>query len=89
MEDYSESRRQGIEVDDDHDPAPKNTPQINNKTTTADRTTETVMNCTGAEGIVCPRLARNLPDTPACFKNYFNEGVMKMSKPDFFDFFSS
>ena len=71
MEDYSGLRRQGIYVDDDNNPAPDNTPQTNNTTTT----TETALNCTGAEGIVCPRLTRNLPDTSACFKNYSNKDV--------------
>ena len=84
MEDYSESRRQGIEVDDDHDPAPKNTPQINNKTTTAARTTKTVMNWTGSEGIVCPQFLGKLPDTLAGLKNYSQEYFMNISKLDLF-----
>ena len=62
-------RQQGIEVDDDNDPDPENTPQMNSTTTNADRIADTESNCTGAEGILCPRLERNLPDTPACFKN--------------------
>ena len=35
MEDYADLIRQGIEVNDDNDPAPENTPQTNNTTTTA------------------------------------------------------
>ena len=50
MEDYSQLRRQGIEVDDDNDPIPENTPQTNNTTTTA----ETALNWTVEEGIVFP-----------------------------------
>ena len=73
MEDYSELRWQGIEVDNDNDPAPENTPQTNNTIKISDRSAETAFNWTGAEGIVCPQLARNLPDTPACFENYSNE----------------
>ena len=57
MEYYAELKKQGIMVDDDNDPAPKNIPQTENTTTTA----ETALNWTGAEGVVCPRLARNLP----------------------------
>ena len=68
-EDYSELRRQVIEVDDNNYPAPENIPQTNNTTTTAARTSETALNWTGAEGIVFPRLAENLPDNPACFNN--------------------
>ena len=82
MEDYAELRQQGIEVDYDNDPEPENTPQTNNTTTTAARTSETALNWVGAEGIVCPRLARNLTDTPACFNNYSNEDIMKMFKLD-------
>ena len=59
MKYYSELIRQGIQVDDDNYPVTKNTPQMNN-TTTAD----TALNWTGAEGIVCPLLARNLPENP-------------------------
>ena len=62
MQYYSELRRQGIEVDDNNDPAPKNTPKMNNKTTNS----ETALNWNGAEGILCPILSGNLPDTPAC-----------------------
>ena len=69
MEDHAELRRQGIEVDYDNDPAPENTPKTNNTKTTAARTSDTELNWTGAEGIVFPKLAGNLPDTPECFKN--------------------
>ena len=54
MEDYAELRRQGIYVDDDNYPAPEKIPQTNNTATTYDRTAETALNWTGAEGIVCP-----------------------------------
>ena len=37
MDDYAELRRQGIEVDDDNDTSPENTPQTNNTTTTAEK----------------------------------------------------
>ena len=84
MEDYAELRRQVIDVDDDNDSAPQKIPQTNNTTTTATRTSETEFNWTGAEGIVCPRLARNLTNTPACFNNYSNEDIMKMSKINLF-----
>ena len=36
MGDYTELRRQRIEVDDDNYPDPDNPPQTNNKTTTDD-----------------------------------------------------
>ena len=65
MEDYAELRRKVIEVDDDNNPAPDNIPQTNNTTTTAARTAETALNFTGAKGILFPRLARNLPETPS------------------------
>ena len=77
-------RRQGIEADDDNDPAPEISPQTNNTTTNTDRNSETGLNWTGAEGIVCPLLASNLPLSPACFKNYYNKDIMNMSKHDFF-----
>ena len=50
MEYYAELKKQGIMVDDDNDPAPKNIPQTENTTTTA----ETAFNGNGVEGIVCP-----------------------------------
>ena len=65
MEDYAELRRKVIEVYDDNYPAHDNIPQTNNTTATAARTSETALNWVGAEGIVCPRLARKLPATPA------------------------
>ena len=37
MEDYSELIQQVIEVDDNNDPAPKNTPQKNNTKKTAEQ----------------------------------------------------
>ena len=82
-EDYDELRWKGIDGDDNNYPAPKNITQINNTTTTATRTDETALNWTGAEGIVCPLLASNLPLSPACFKNYYNKDIMNMSKHDF------
>ena len=48
MEDYSELRQKGIEVDDDNNPAPEKIPQTNNTKKTA----ETALNWTIAEGIV-------------------------------------
>ena len=80
MEYYDELRRKGIEVDGDNDPSPENTSETNNTTTTA----ETELNWNEAEGIICPRLARNLPDTPASFKNYSHKDVTKISKLDCF-----
>ena len=74
MEYYAELKKQGIMVDDDNDPAPKNIPQTENTTTTA----ETAFNCNGVEGIVCPRLSSNLPDIPAFFNNYSHEDFMKI-----------
>ena len=65
MEYYAEFRRRGIDFDDNNYPAPENTLQMNNTTTTDD----TAFNWTGAEVILFPRLARNLPDTPAYVKN--------------------
>ena len=76
MEDYSELRRQVIEVDDYNYTAPENILQIINTTTTSD----TELNWTGAEGVLYPRLASNLPDTPVSFKNYSQEDDMKISK---------
>ena len=52
MEDHDELRRQGIEVDNNNDPASENTPPKDNKTETDDRTSGTELNWTGAEGIV-------------------------------------
>ena len=80
MEDYAVLRRQGIEVDENNDPALDKTPQTNNSTTTS----ETALNWTEAEGIACTQSARNLPDTQACFKNYRHKDVMKISKIDLF-----
>ena len=68
MEDYSGLGQQVIEVHDDNDPDPDKISQTNN-TTTAD----IVFNWTGIEGILCPWLEKNLPDTPASFKNYYQE----------------
>ena len=56
---------------------------MNNITTTA----ETALNWNGEKGIVCPILARNLPDTPASFKKYSHEDVIKISKLDLFFIF--
>ena len=80
MEDYAELRRQVIEVDDYNYTAPENILQIINTTTTSD----TELNWTGAEGVLYPRLASNLPDTPVSFKNYSQEDDMKISKLDLF-----
>ena len=84
MEDSAELRRQGIEVDDNNDPAPGKIPQTNNRTTSTDRTAEKALNWNGAEGIAFPLLASNLPDTPVYFKNYSNKDVMKMSNINLF-----
>ena len=56
IEDYAELRRQIIEVDEDNDPSPQNTPQTNNTTTT----TEIALHWTGVEGIVYLLFASNL-----------------------------
>ena len=64
MEDFAKLKRKGIDVDDDNNPAPEKIPQTNNIT----KHSETSLNWTGAEDIVCPIFASNLPDTTTCSK---------------------
>ena len=60
---------------------------MNNTTTNAARTADTESNCTGAEGILCPWLERNLPDTPACFKNTLTKASWRCQSLIFLVFF--
>lgn len=78
LDDMAELARQGIEVDNDNEPAPENVPDA------APTTAEPEALEWKEDGIVCPRRAANLQNSAAKLKNYSQEDVIKMSKLDLF-----
>ena len=67
-EDMVELRRQGIDIDDDNNPAPDNVPrQGENTTSTVDWR---------IEGNICPRKAGNLQNYFASFRNYSHDSIL-------------
>jgi hypothetical protein len=80
-DDMAALRRQGIDVDDDNDPAPENVPTPGVAAVVAAAEEEGIWK---SEGIICPRLAGNQPKSSAAFKNYSKEEVSKMSKLELF-----
>ena len=79
LEDIVEIFHQGIEVDDDNNPALENLPEV--RFTTAANITE--LNWKGG-GNICTRKAANMHNSPAVFTNYAWEGILCMSKLDLF-----
>ena len=79
-DDIAGYRRQGISVDDDNEPAPKNLPSV---VLPDEAVTPPVLEWK-KDGIICPRLANNLRNSAAGLKNYSFDEVKKMTKLELF-----
>ena len=79
-EDMADLRHQGIAVNDDNDPAPKNIPDTKN--IPLPQLEEE--NLWRSEGIICPSQSKQLHNKYAAFKNYSREELMKMTELELF-----
>ena len=75
-EDMDDIRRQGIDADDNNNPAPKNIPVPENIPLTQLEEDNSWI----SEGIIFPSRSNNLYNTNADFGNFSREWVMKMTK---------
>ena len=70
-EDMVELFRQGIDINDDNDPAPDNVPRQGETTTGTGNWRR--------EGIIFPRKSGNLQNILASFKHYSHDAILRMS----------